>query len=312
MNITQRSLDGMGAISQLVKMLISGDAYYAFFQGPIAFFEHLRNVRRLWNPRIAIPSSPGTSVSDNLPYAEFCELATTDPMAFSKFKSALPYRTVLEHSGLRNGKFYASALEKASLSVDQSFLNFHSKLGNPEVFTFKNYGTISPSLLRYMKVVLDLNLYFPKWKNMDVLEIGIGYGGQLCVLRELGHSGSYSGVDLLSVTRLASQYLKASGLFGDDIVLIDGVDASESTGAGLFLSNYAFCELIPEVQEQYFELYVSKCTNGYVTWNDLSEKTLGGMTAREFADRVGGTLIPDPVPTYADNLIIIWGPGHSK
>jgi hypothetical protein len=308
----KRVLDGIGATSQMVERLLRGDSAYAFSQGPLAFIEHRRNEKRLWNPGIEIPSSPGTSVSDNLPYAEFCELATNDPRAFSKFKSASPYKTVLEHTGLRNGKFYASALEKASLSVDQSFLKFHSKLGNPEVFTFKNYGTISPSLLRYMKVVLDLDFYFPKWKNMDVLEIGIGYGGQLCVLRELGHAGKYSGVDLLSVTRLASEYLKAARLFSDEIVLIDGGNASESTGAGLFLSNYAFCELIPEIQERYFELYVSKCTNGYVTWNDLSEKTLGGMTALEFADRVRGTIIPDPVPTYADNLIIVWGQGHTK
>jgi len=302
------ALDLIKQFAKTPLSVLSGEGLFCLIQGPRSFYEYIQNTKKIWDPGLKGPSNPRSSISDNLPYPEFCELAANDPRAFARFKSALPYKSVLEHTGLKNGLFYSTDLQLLELDVGQEFLDFHSKLGNPETYTFRSFGRISPSLLRYMKVSKDFDQFFPTWKNMDILEVGIGYGGQLCVLKERGHSAKYVGVDLVGPIKLSMRYFDSSRLRTDQIVLMDGDKVQESVEATLFISNYAFCELEPEIQNRYFELFVSKCTHGYVTWNTMSETTLGGMTALEFAERVGGEIILDPLPTYADNRIIIWAP----
>jgi hypothetical protein len=261
----------------------------------------------VWSPQIPPRSNTGTSISENLPYAVFCELAARDDLIFSRFKSAQPYREVLEHTGLKWGNQYQRILLERNFKVSKEFLTLHSKIGDPEIYSFTQFGSTSPSLLRYLKVASDLSILFPHWVDGNIIEVGIGYGGQLATMKELGHRGDYAGIDLDGPIQLAKKYLKVSRVNEIGTLLINSQDSLKEPLSGIFLSNYAYSELRRDIQEIYFDKYIKSCPQGYVTWNTLGEKELGGMTSSDFANKVGGRVIPEEPLTHPGNSIVVWG-----
>lgn len=279
---------------------------------PRAFWEFSQNKRKEWTPAINSRDSalPQSSLSDSSSYLGVCAMASRDSRIFARFKSAKPYKAILEHTGLHDGLRYHSILKERGLEAGKAFLNRHSKIGNPETFSFEGLGKVSPGLLRYMKVATDLDIFFPEWKSRPILEVGIGYGGQLAVMQEVGFSAPYIGVDLLEPLDLAHEYLRESGVDLKEVSFVDGRKLSSDDNKNtpyLFISNYAYSELSPEVQEIYFREFIAKSSCGYVTWNDLSEVYLGGMTCDNFADRVRGVILDEIPLTHAGNKLVIWG-----
>jgi hypothetical protein len=278
--------------------------------GPKILNEYRINEEKVWSlPSSGETNFSRTSASDSPAYTDVCDAASQDQETFSKFKSERNYKSILEHTGYNNGRRYLRVLKKRGVRLPDEFLSFHSSLGNPERFSFNGLGPISPSLLRYFKVASDLDLHFPKWREQDIVEVGVGYGGQIAVLKELGHKGNYTGIDLQSVARLASKYLTTSGKYSN-YSFRSSEGAEPALKGHHFISNYAFSELGPEIQERYFYEFVSSSASGYVSWNDFSEKALGGMTAETFRRSVGGQLVPEEPQTYPNNCIILWG--HSS
>jgi hypothetical protein len=275
--------------------------------GPRILREYWLNKKKEWS----LPSSKkvnlsSTSASDSHPYNNICDAAYLNEYEFSNFKSEVNYKSILEHTGYNHGRRYLKVLTQRGMKLPKEFLSTHSSLGNPETFSFPELGRISPSLLRYLKVASDFDLHFPNWRGQELVEIGVGYGGQLAVLKELGHEGKYIGIDLKSAARLASKYVSSFGKYSQ--FSFNASDGGQQNLQGHhFISNYAFSELRPEVQEQYFDNFVKYSASGYVTWNDFSEKSLGGMTAESFRKRVGGQIFPEQPQTYPGNCIILWG-----
>jgi hypothetical protein len=283
---------------------------YHLSKGIRAFLEHRANEKKIWDPKLSSSSDLATSISDSLPYADFCHLAAIDPKVFLHFKSAAPYKQILEHTGLKNGLHYAGQLRRRGIEPSMTFLTTHTNIGSPEVFSIKDFGYLSPSLLRYFRVASDLEILFPEVREQSIIEIGVGYGGQLCVLRETGFTGNYTGVDLPGAIKLTAKYLDSVNATSS-VELLDGTRNESPRSASLCISNYAFCELGPEIQESYLQNYILNCSRGYVTWNTLSEQHLGGMTAEQFARRVDGVVVLDPMPTYSENLLVVWGSSSS-
>jgi hypothetical protein len=139
-----------------------------------------------------------------------------------------------------------------------------------------------------------------------MVEVGIGYGGQLAVFKELGHTKDYFGVDLPVVVSLAEKYLVSAKLTTGYQFDVESERIKLLAGHH-FISNYAFSELIPSLQEKYFQWFVRNSASGYVTWNTLSEEMYGGISAKDFAQRVGGRLIPEEPLTSPGNSIVVWG-----
>ena len=75
----------------------------------------------------------------------------------------------------------------------------------------------------------------------------------------------------------------------------------------LVISNYAFSELNRNVQKLYLENVLQKTSRGYITWNNLSFKKLGGYSLAELLDLLPGSRYRDENPlTAIGNVIITW------
>ena len=79
--------------------------------------------------------------------------------------------------------------------------------GGGVIYDYSPIGKISPSTLRYIKVLSDLILYFGNLDNLRICEVGVGYGGQARIINSIFTPHSYDFVDLNAVLLLAQKYL---------------------------------------------------------------------------------------------------------
>lgn len=241
-------------------------------------------------------------------YPSLCGLAARNLETFKKFRSSKVLVEALDHVSIEQGNSYISEiLESGPWSEDFTKVLIQiDKVGKPRRFKFKPYGTFSPTLLRYLKVYKDLQNKFGSLNTLNIAEIGVGFGGQASLIRLLSNPLSYTLYDLPPVLELAQKFIleiDASGNF----VFSDGRNP-EPLDPDLVISNYAFSELNRDVQDKYLKNVVLNSPRGYITWNNLSEQTLGGYTLAELIRVIPNSqILPEKPNTSECNAIIVWG-----
>ena len=247
----------------------------------------------------------GSSLSDDAWYPEFCELAASDDAVFATFRSEPRYREILEHVGTTLGGRYLQRVYQST--VPESRLREicdTDAVGSPPLHAYPIVGPASPTTLRYLSVLADLHSHFGPLDGWDVLEIGVGYGGQCRVASLIDQPRSWTLVDLPEVILLAQRFLRESGVSTQ----AEAVSAFDTSGrsSDLLISNYAFSELRREVQEDYYYRFVSVARRGYVTFNSVTPKGFHSISAKAFAQRVGGAVLPEKPRSYPGNKVVVW------
>ena len=152
-----------------------------------------------------------TSISDNYDFKNVCDAASKDDAIFSNFKSNGAFTEILEHTTYNQGIGYINEIEK-DCKIDLNFINKFKEndlQGNPKLEIFKDpYGNISPSTIRYIKVLNDLISLFGDLTEFRIVEIGVGYGGQSKIIQDYFKIKEYNYIDLPDVLSLTKKYLK--------------------------------------------------------------------------------------------------------
>ena len=79
----------------------------------------------------------------------------------------------------------------------------------------------------------------------------------------------------------------------------------------LLISNYAFSELVRNLQDQYLTDIIQNSPRGYVIYNHISPPEFRSLTAKEFASKIPGAEIFREIPTtHSENVLVVWG--HRK
>jgi len=164
----------------------------------------------------------------------------------------------------------------------------------------------SPTLLRYLKVYVDLIEYFGSLKPFEVVEIGVGFGGQSSLISLLDRPKSYTLYDIPPVLDLAKKFFKNVPLEGN-FQFLDGRNPLTSI-PDLVISNYAFSELERDVQDLYLRNVILNSPRGYITWNSLSADQLDGYWLADLIRLIPGSqIVPERPNTSSKNAIIVWG-----
>ena len=244
-----------------------------------------------------------------------------DNVKFNNFKRDPRYLQILEHVTREQGEIYLDIIlsKNPALLSEESVDKFanNDKVGNPLIYDYgKISRTISPSTLRYIKVVSDLQEYFHFDKINKIAEIGCGYGGQSLVLDQAGYNFEFTLFDLPDILKLIEKYLECHTMNGS----YQCTTLNKSNGKEKFdlvVSNYAFSEVPKNIQLKYIEKVISQSTRGYLTMNtghyevQLTETTSQRLTANELKELLPKSIIIDDVRSISDvNYIIIWG--HEK
>lgn len=256
-----------------------------------------------------------TSMSDDNAYPALCHAASEDEKFFKDFRRNFIYNRVLEHVPQYQGQEYLDVINKNKTLefTNEDWDNFRKNdlYGNPRVYPYEVNGrtmALSPTTLRYAKVLQDIVTLFDMDKIKTVAEIGIGYAGECRVLTSYVNGiEKYSLFDLPEVLGLAKRYL---GKFGntDHIRFVDGTNIDVDDEYDFVISNYAFSELIRDVQDVYLKKVILKSKAGYMTWNSLSCDVLDGYKLEELLELIpGSSVIAEEPLTATNNCIIIWG-----
>ena len=255
------------------------------------------------------PGNTSITDSDNLKnFGGLCQAAAEDLEVFAKFRSYKDMYLALDHVSFKHGLQY---IREVCATGDwkkeySEAIKFIDTLGKPKTFKFHGFGTFSPTLLRYLKVYIDLRNLFGALKDINICEVGIGFGGQMSLICLLEEPKSYTCYDITPVLNLSKRFMSELKIF-KKIEYLDGRHPSVSN-PDLFVSNYAFSELVPRVQQEYLENVISRASMGYITWNSLSANLYKGFSLADLIRRIpNAQILPEKPNTAPGNAIIVWG-----
>ena len=269
-------------------------------------------VSRRINRRSKFSQSNDQSDSEITRYSRTIWKFIENEKTFNKFRRNFYYRQILEHVDFKLGKDYLSKIQ----SIEPSFLpnNYDSikndKIGKPRRYQFSGCGSISPTTLRYISVMLELKKLFDLKGRIKVAEIGIGYGGQFVLINEFMNVESYSAFDLPQVLELSEKFI--SSVSKTDKFVKKDIYNVQSEQFDLLISNYAFSELPIHIQREYVEKIISRAKMGYMIMNsgktDLTGRSAGKISLSELQNSITGLEVLQEIPlTGADNYLLVWG-----
>ena len=252
------------------------------------------------------------SDSDDGSYVAFVERAVEDESLFGRFRRDKVYRETLEHASFEDG---LACLEVIKRKAPQ-FLDLIGRVrdndfvGSPLVYEYPGYGVIGPTTLRYLKVAADLFWLFGETPGRRIVEIGVGYGGQLLVSDRLFAINLYELIDLPPVLQLAARYLESHVLNCAYQTSTLNRKAGEDS-YDLAISNYAFSELPGHIQRKYIEKILISSKRGYLTMNSglgKTDRSRGKLSLDDLRNALPTfEVLPEEPLTGPENYIIVWG-----
>lgn len=260
----------------------------------------------------------GVALTDSLSgsntrYMEAVKRACT-PEGFKTFRRDPAYQEVLEHVTPEMGLEYykevlpryrgieilVEAAKNDNIGLPSCQIAFPGKPKASEV----SLPLLSPTTLRYLKVVSDLEKLFGSLDGFRITEIGVGYGGQCRLIEALFQLKSYTLIDLEEPLALTAMYLRN---FAPRLrYYVEADDVHVFAGEDLAISNYAFSELKREAQEFYIQTVLSKSARGYITCNNITPERFNSIKAEELAERMNGRILPEVPLTHKGNSIVVW------
>ena len=195
---------------------------------------------------------------------------------------------MLEHLPEWIGKQYLEKLivdDKIEISLIQEISNINDVDGSNCIeFEINNQKVkISPTTIRYLSHSVDILNLLKKnnVSDIEIVEIGAGYGGLVLIINYLSRKQKYNLkikkyyiYDLPSVQNLQKFYLKRHNFLDGFIEWKD----SSSFGCDLqnvfLISNYALSEMNIEYRKKYLENLLPNINGAYMLWNSSNMEGL--------------------------------------
>jgi len=243
------------------------------------------------------------SVSGRREYTEICLEAARDDKVFNKFKTIPEYVRVLEHVDRLHGDLYFNMIKRDNPQLLEYFDKFkeNDKYGTANILKFDEFD-ISPSTLRYVKVLSDLITIFGDLNNFKIAEIGGGYGGQCKIINDYFNIKDYHLIDLYEVNELSKKYLDKLNV---ENIRISTYDKLKIEKYDLIISNFAYSELHTDLQNHYKKMIVNGSKNGYMICNFIIGRSFPTYTKNKLLS------LKNNIKSYYEkpkskNIIIYW------
>ncbi len=207
-------------------------------------------------------------------------IINTDKILWS-FKKKGVYSEILEHIIPYHSNLYFREIKKKFHNFYNKYKNFLIKLcdkndlyGKPNKIMFKNFTTCSSTNLRYILHSLLILTFMKKHKlnNIDIIEIGGGYGGLSFYLHNISpifniKINSYTIFDLLNVSKLQKIYLEAlNSTQNMNFYQINNYKDLKSNS--FLIANYSYSEIAMNLQKEYTEKILNPYVSyGFLVWN---------------------------------------------
>ena len=210
-------------------------------------------------------------------YITICKHAFENQAVFNNFRRYSSFVMIVEHVPVELAEKYLLNISKNNpelLEQMAEFSNANDLFGNPFLASWDSFGIshVSPTTIRYVKVLSDLTTLYGDLSGFNIVEIGAGYGGLCNIIHKKQKFARYYDVDLPEPLALSSLYCKRLGIDNFNVVQIDSLEKLEDVEIDLVISNYAFSECNYETQDIYIDKILSKAKRGYITHNTGLER----------------------------------------
>ena len=256
-----------------------------------------------------------SSASDNGAYPAFCVAAANDESLFATFRREPTYLQIVEHFGYDDGLTFLNSIKSRAPELLRNVDRFRTNdmHGSPVVYEYADLGELSPSTLRYICHLANILEHFPDLSGARVIEIGGGYGGLCDIVTSWVNIASYTLVDLpqamllqdawLTHTMLAEQRKKVS--FWN--VLSGELPPNEEFD--LVISNFAFTECTPAIQDAYLEEIARRSKAGFILYNVRPESYHPAVLISKLQRCVQSAVksFPETPSTAATNFLLVYG-----
>lgn len=236
-------------------------------------------------------------------YVQVCKEASEQYKVFHSFKQDKRFTAILEHCRVDIAENYIKQIRKDNPNLMKNNLFFdNDKFCDAKINTFKTEFAIinaSTSTIQYIGVLSNLIKYVPNLDNLNIIEIGGGYGGQCKIIYDHFSPKSYSIADINEVCQLQKKYTK---LFDIDIKTID-IEKDKDFEVDFVISNYALTELKTPLKMKYINEIVLKAKHGYIT---INRKVVNQDLIDILQSNFKTTIIDDVKGESLDNCIIYW------
>ena len=247
--------------------------------------------------------SEKSSLTDKNGWNNMCTEIVNNDNIFENFKvfygNPMPICGVSKEDGL----YYDKIFNNLPLSVISKMNNSKSELlkndekGSPEKINTNNFGEVCPQTMRYIYTLGELTELFGDLENLNILEIGGGYGGQAKVILSLFNISSYTVIDLKEACSLQKKYLSEY----NNVHFVDGKDIdyeSINRKFDLVISNYSY------LKKTYLNTTIESEVEKKTTWTSKrmeTKKIQDGkvqLVKRKFTPR-----LPPPKNQFKNNNI---------
>lgn len=193
-------------------------------------------------------------------YLDLCRRAVEDEKVFAQFRNINPMTLIVENSPLKSGKEYYEIIQKEYAWLMGYVGQFQKSdtIGNPKVHKFGVYD-FSPSTLRYVKTVGDLEKHFGSLSGLAIAEIGAGYSGLCKIIHDAYAPSDYYLFDLPEPLALQKKFLSKFGITPVTDEYPDQID--------LLIAMYSWSELSEDLQINYLNTVIKKAKNCYIMLN---------------------------------------------
>jgi hypothetical protein len=257
------------------------------------------------------------------PYTQLCEIASQDDEMFKVFKSHPDYSYVLEHPNYNEfGKQFLATIKtqcaELNLVLPWDKIIVNDFLGTPEVFSYNLTDElttdVSPTTLRYVKTAIQILSHLQNKYNgddIDVVEIGGGYGGQAFVLFTLASLfnvtiKSYTMFDLEASSNLQRKYISSlseqipSELFDFRQYNKSSFEVKDNS---FVISNYSLAEVDESVKQCYFNNLFKHISRGFLCWNfGLTENPVSDFLYNKYDMLIE----PEHSPRTGPNVVVMF------
>jgi putative sugar O-methyltransferase len=246
------------------------------------------------------------SLSNNQVYPQVCLQASIDYLFFNNFRRNPVYNEILEHVNFEQGLEYLDIIiQHPQILREIEKFRLNDLFGNPVVYNFPEIGLFSPSTLRYVKVLCDLQKHFKSLDSIKICEIGVGYGGQCRIINSFFTPASYCLVDIKPALSLSQTYLD-NFIINSSLSYLTMNELAVSD-YDLVISNYAFTELPLAIQDVYFKKIIKNSRMGYITYNDINPPEYCSYKLPKLLDLItSASVFPEKPLTHPNNCIIVW------
>lgn len=197
-------------------------------------------------------------------YLAVCRTAVYDDEVFSMFRRSDPFSLIVENSPLKSGLEYYECIKAKYPWLLEHMGEFVSsdKHGGPHQYAIGDH-LISPSTMRYIKTLGDLDNFFRPISEKNIVEIGGGYGGLCKIIHDVCLPDSYTIYDLPEVCQLQRKFLSK---FDVNINIRTEIE-EPAAPIDLLIAMYSWSELTLDVQKEYLDKVISKAKECYIMLN---------------------------------------------